>query len=549
VRVRAALIGVLGGALLLAGTASAARFDHVSMFSDTGELVGEGQQRVFTRANARIQVEGDVVHPRVVVPAANADAHSFLLDFDALPGGKLTRGVYDRAQRAAFNKPYRPGLDAIFEVGCNELDGRFEIKDIGVKRRRVVRLWALYEVYCERLPHALFGEVRIGRPAPRGALAPAPRIVRWPATDPGRESTRVPVTVSAREPGTAGAAAVEGPDAQRFAITSDECAGRALAAREVCSVWVRFLPTEPGMRRATLRIGGVRETVVLEGFAHGGRTRLVVQSEPGDPAGGGREWAYTPADSWFGVVGDDATFLKGMVARRAESTDSWQLGFGAPDGGELAAGPFHGARRTSGPPRATPHLDVSGYGHCGGESGGEFTVGDITFHPDGGVKTFGASFEQRCDDASGALRGIFEFRAGDTTPRAPWLKPRPLPRKAKRTGRCALPPFDRARVVRGTEVTDPIVGGDDSEAIFAGAAPDGVQGQGGGDCIDGGPGDDGLGGQAGRDVILGGSGDDAISGGPGPNTIDCGPGIDRATVFRGDRTSRCETVFIDLESP
>src|SRR5437764_530817 len=121
-----------------------------------------------------------------------------------------------------------------------------------------------------------FGELRIGEPARSGAPTVGPAILRWPELDPGAAATEVPVTVLANGGLSPAAATIDGPDPHDFRVTRDGCAGQRLATGGRCQVWVRFTPTAPGARQAALHVAG--QAVALQGFAHGGRTRLVLDS-------------------------------------------------------------------------------------------------------------------------------------------------------------------------------------------------------------------------------------------------------------------------------
>src|SRR5439155_22233262 len=68
-----------------------------------------------------------------------------------------------------------------------------------------------------------------------------------------------------------------------------------------------------------------------------------------------------------------------------------------------------------------PGLDISGNGRGCNTLNGSFTVTWTDFAADGRLRSFGVTFEQHCEGATPALRGTFEFRAGDNTPPAPWM--------------------------------------------------------------------------------------------------------------------------------
>jgi hypothetical protein len=555
------------------------------MFSDAGDYIGGGQPRLYHPGNGSVTASSDGSWLSVGV-SGGTEGDYFTLEFAAPPGRALAPGVYVGAQRASFREAGRPGIDVSGSGrGCNEQAGSFEVRDLEIGSDGVVeRLWLVYEQHCEGGSSALWGEVRVGIPAPA-----APAVVRWPAVDLGVGGTAVPVTVVADRATTIGSVAVEGEHAADFPLRVDECGGRSLAAGASCQVWLRHQPGGAGVRSAVLRLGGVGD-VPLQGFAYGGRTRVVMHSDPGDYIGQGRDYDYRPGNARIGAGGSRRLAYVGVVG-----TDGSDFGgtFEPGDGDILAPGRYAGATRYpfNGP---EPGLDVSGSGRGCNTLEGEFTVRTAAFDDQGDVRQFGVDFVQHCEGGEPALRGTMEFRVGDTSPDEPWLlygpeprdEPAPeppdppsappppppsgsppvaapvaepilpppptasaaaenssavpvgrapvVPRTAVQNALCAARRFARRSVRRGTARANRLVGTRRADVLLAGAGNDTVLAGRGDDCIEGG---------AGRDVLLGGAGDDVIDGGPGRDRIDCGPGRDVARAQRGERTRRCEVVI------
>ena len=408
--------------------AHAATATSVTMFSEPGDYIGGGQQRLFHPGNATVTVSGSTSSLTVSV-SGGTHGDSYALQFAAPIGQTLTTGVYTGAQRAAFRESGRPGMD-IFGSGrgCNEVGGHFEVKDIATSPGGgIARLWIVYEQHCEDGAPALFGEVRYAVAAPDGAAEPAPSLVRWPGLDVGRPGTVVPVTVLAASAAQPVSAALLGTNPGDFSIRSDECSGVSLSAGASCQIWLRYMPTAEGERAATLRIayaGGATDDVALSGYGYGGSTRVFMESEPGDFVGDGATWSYTPADAVILASG-----TRSHVTFRVDGAngDWWFADFAAAPGDILTPGTYKNATRWpfngSG-----PGLDVSGEGRGCNTLTGEFTVTHATFGPDGRVRTFGASFVQHCEGEAPALRGVYEFRAGAgmTPPPPPPPPPPPI---------------------------------------------------------------------------------------------------------------------------
>jgi hypothetical protein len=391
------------------------------MLSD-GDWVGGGVQRRFDSTNASISIGGTAAYMSIGVAGGTA-GDSYTLEFAAPPGKVLLAGgVYVNAQRAPFREAGRPGIDIHGSGrGCNTITGLFEVKDIVVAPNGTVTgAWIVYEQHCEGGSAALWGEVRVGVPTPAAPLL-APGIVRWPATDVGRAATVVPAAVVATDgPRTMATATLTGAGASDFVIRSDECSGRSLAAGAACQVWVRFVPQTAGTRLATLRLTdstGAAHTVTLQGFAYGGSTRVQMTSDPGDYIGQGHPWSYTTSNSRISFGGSRS--FAGFDVDGADGS-WWSAEFVPGEGDILAVGSYPNATRY--PFNGTgPGLSVTGNGRGCNTLRGSFDVTWVDFGSDGRLRSFGVTFVQHCEGGAPALRGTFEFRAGDTTPLAEWM--------------------------------------------------------------------------------------------------------------------------------
>ena len=521
----AALAVAMVGLLAIPGGAFGAPRGSVVLYSDPEDYVGLGTPEFLSAPRDRIQVNGDSGYLRVEVRSKAGESYN--LEFEAPDDRTLTRGVYTRAH-GSHPDPGRPSIEISGEGrGCNQHAGEFEVRDVALDARgEISRLWVVFAHHCEARVPAMFGEVRIGQKIDVAPLVPAPAVVRWPALDPGRSSTDVPVNLTARSRLTIRSATLVGEGRRAFAIVGDRCSGAKLGAGRACSVTVRHAPDAAGTRLASLRItdsAGRRRDVALQGFQHGGRTRLVVHSEPGGEVWPAAEWAYGWSDSIFRVGGGGAG-ARVLVNRTPH--DGWRVELTPRRGEALTVGNYPDAR---GPVASAEHpaMDVSGQNrNCRDHARGSFTIKEITLHPDGGLRTLGADFEQRCEGQSGALRGTVAYRVDDSTRRPPWLVPSALPKRAPQGGLCE----QRGREVdtnllRGTARSERVRGWVLADAIFGGAGGDEIWGREGDDCIDAGP------------------GNDRIDGGPGADVLRCGPGTDVARAGRGDTTHDCERVI------
>lgn len=411
-------------ALLILGApavARAATATDVVMYSDPGDYVGGGQQRLYTPSSSSITTSGGPAGELYVNVSGGASGDYFTLDFAAPPGQTLTPGVYTDAQRAPFRSAGHPGIDIYGSGrGCNETTGLFEVKDIATDADgKIARLWIVYEQHCEGGALATFGEVRIDEPVDDSPATPAPAIVRWPAIDRGAAGSAVPVTIVAADSTKITGVTVTGDSPGDFPLRLDDCSGKTLVAGGTCEVWVRFVPTAAGTRSARLDVtdGSHHFTTSLEGFSFGGTTRVNMQSDQGDYIGQGTGWAYAPINAKL-VAGGTRSGVYYDVA--GSNGDDWSATFKPPSGDIIAPGTYDNATRApfSGDGAG---LEVTGNGRGCNEIKGKFTVKEATFDSSGRLRTFLVDFEQHCEGATAALRGEFAFRAGDTTAPAAWM--------------------------------------------------------------------------------------------------------------------------------
>jgi hypothetical protein len=538
------IVAALAALICAPAGADAATVSSISMYSDPGEFVGQGAQRVYHAGNSTA-IDASQRHG---VLTAGADGgtrgDSFSFHFRG-PDGRLPQpGVYVGAERLGFERPGHPAMDVEgMSRGCEDLGGGFEVRDLDLNAAGDVdRLWLIYHQHCAGRPEQTWGEIRIGAWVPHDQAAVAPGLVRWPPLDAWRRATPVPVTYLGDAP--VASVTLGGSHPKDFAIDADGCTGRAGA----CDVSVRFVPTAAGVRRALLRFtdarGRVRDSV-LEGFAHGGVTRAEFDVTEGDVAATPGRYAYDATNAQFGGGGSDAVLR--LILFGADR-NAWQAEFSVTSGA-LQRGTTYVAESTRGP---TPYLDVYGSARGCQPNGGDFTVHELRWLPDGALRSADVSFVEDCyPDRRPALIGRWRYRAGAAEALADWLVP---------GGRAGvdgpwLSKLRRACPDRVELVARRMTGSDRANRLRGGTGPDLIRARGGGDsvaarrgrdCVSGGRGRDRLAGGRGRDVLLGQGGADVLVGGPGPDVLDCGSGRrDVAYVTAGDRPRRCERVRRD----
>ena len=420
-------------AIALVFGASVASANTATVFVADDEYQGGGQQRVFESHNATFSLTGDADGVRLQVSGGSV-GDAYTMRFAPPAGEALARGVYTGAVDAAQPRPGRPGIAVVGPGlgGCIFAPfGDFEVKDIALDGAgAVTRLWIVYSQGCGvGGPKRVFGEVRVGQPETGARLEAVPTVLRWPEVDAGISRTTMPVTLRASRPGAVGSVSIDGSGAGAYAVRLDECAGKVLAQGAGCRVWVQFAPASAGTHRALLRVADAAAPgIALEGFAYGGRTRLLVASEPGEFIGQGHPWSFTTDDAIFSARRSAYSAAPNDVQITVDGQTTWN-GIFTPSPGEVLT-PGHYDEIFNVPWGESPvRLRVSGDHRECNFMRGDFTVNGARYDQDGAPLEFAADFNQECLTADsegnlytdGVLSGTFEFRVGDTTPRPPWL--------------------------------------------------------------------------------------------------------------------------------
>ncbi len=147
----------------------------------------------------------------------------------------------------------------------------------------------------------------------------------------------------------------------------------------------------------------------------GQTTLLVLNSQPGDYIGGGKNQTFTLADGDFTAR---RTYGGGVsISFNAPNfAHWWYLDFAAPVQAPLTPGVYEGATRFPFQEPGAPGLDVSGEGRGCNKLTGRFEVFEVRYGPGDTVVSFAAEFEQHCEGAAPALSGSILFNSGAPVP-------------------------------------------------------------------------------------------------------------------------------------
>ena len=139
-------------------------------------------------------------------------------------------------------------------------------------------------------------------------------------------------------------------------------------------------------------------------------TSLQIDSDPGDPVGGGEKRTFDSI-SWQFTASLNSR--GGVTIRFFQDSDFWALDFAAPGDARLTPGVYRGAQRFPFHPTDVPGLSIFSTGTYGcGQADGEFEVLEFAYDDSfGAVTAFRARFEQHCDHGIAALYGEIRFHA------------------------------------------------------------------------------------------------------------------------------------------
>src|SRR5215217_2154343 len=294
-------------AVLTALVVPAARADTVSslsVYSDSGDFIGQGVPRVAHPGGPGVSAGPDPFGDGGIAVGAVAGQEGVGVEIAPPRGETLRPHNWTRTDRYPFQTWGRPGLTVLAgSRGCNVATGSVAVLDVGFDAQAAVkRLWALFDHHCEGARSSAFGEVRWHAWVPAAAAHVTPAVLRWPVLDSWWPAA--PATAVYHGSAPAARVALAGEDAVHFTVRSDRCTGRA----PPCSVVVGFAPKAPGARRARLEIvdtTGVRHVVTLEGFLHGGTTGADIDVLPGDVAAPPEDrgpHTYRPAETLFSGI-------------------------------------------------------------------------------------------------------------------------------------------------------------------------------------------------------------------------------------------------------
>lgn len=154
--------------LLLAASCLAGAETRLTLKSDAGDYIGQGQSYLYTDANATFRYSKN--YDNGISLAVTTPDTWWNLELAAPANATLQPGSYEGAMRFPFQSADQPGLSfSGAGRGCNSLTGRFDIFEVTYGSDGVVTaLNASFEQHCEGNTAALRGQLSYNLVPPLG---------------------------------------------------------------------------------------------------------------------------------------------------------------------------------------------------------------------------------------------------------------------------------------------------------------------------------------------------------------------------------------------
>lgn len=380
--------------------------------SQPGDYIGQGIQQTLTPADGTFSVQASSNGGlQVAFYTANYSSWWYL-NFGPPTGSKLTKSVYEGAQRSAFHSPTKPGIDVYGNGrGCNVIVGRFLVSQLTFATDGSVQSLAIdFEQHCEGMVPALYGSVRIN-----STVTLVPRVSVADATalkgNVGTNGASIILSLSI-------------PSTQPVSVQYSTTDGTALQGRDYLASTgtVQF---QPGTTSRAITI-----PVIGDRLARGNKIFHVALTAPnGAPMGDAKDSVKIldpniamKVLAMYGEPGDYispgvflATIADGVftptrnydngVSIALSAGDMWQVDLAAPNNATIVKGAYDNAQRFPFQTPPAPGLSVYGAGRGCNTLTGRFVVNQVGYNSvTGAVQQFSAEFEQHC---GGAVPGLF----------------------------------------------------------------------------------------------------------------------------------------------
>jgi hypothetical protein len=160
---------------LIVGLEAHAQVTSLTLNSDSGDYIGQGQFLFFSAADGSFSAYQNYDQGVSVSFNTSNYSHFWYLDFAAANNQPLTVGTYTGATRFPFQASNVPGLAVYGDGrGCNNDNGSFTVLEVSYGPNNTVNSFdAIFEQHCEGFTPALRGEIRYNAHPTVNVNAPA----------------------------------------------------------------------------------------------------------------------------------------------------------------------------------------------------------------------------------------------------------------------------------------------------------------------------------------------------------------------------------------
>jgi Calx-beta domain len=419
--VRTRHLTLLAALISLGAVSARAQSTFLSMNSEPGDPIGQGQQWLIPSSAGTFTAERNIDNGVSVRFFGPGPFNYWFLDFAAASDVTLVPAMYEGATRYPLQAPTAPGLFVVGQGGfCDTLSGRFVVLEaVYGPGGEVLQFAADFEQHCLGAAPALYGSIRFNSSvtvAPRASV----NSVTLTEGDGGAVDAAFLVSLSTPSPvdvtvdyqaadGTATAGLDYAPTAGTVTFPAGETVVTAsvpVLGDEIDETTETYRVLLGNPTNAAIAFGEGTGTIVDDDPE---KTFLYLDSDPGDYIGGGVVRRFQATDGPFEALHLDPEGVRITFG----GPGFWQLFFVAPHLAPLTPGVYEDAHHAY-DDLNFPGLTITGNGHACGASRGRFVVLEAVYGPGGEVERFAADFEQRCVNFEAALVGSVRYHSQAT---------------------------------------------------------------------------------------------------------------------------------------
>ncbi len=387
-------------ALLVCGQAVAVT--RIVIDSDAGDAIGAGRHFELDSDNGTFTF--NISTTKLFIRHLAPDGSFFDFEFTPPRGELLGQAPFLGAVHVDRAALFQPGMAVTRNGGdCATIDGKFLIHEFDLTGTNP-RIALDFEQFCDSATDRLSGTIRINSEVP----APYTLPVAWAGADLEAPEGAALILDGSGSYASAGAIVayqwrqIAGSDAIVGATDEAllEIETPPLVALGGEQLIFELTVTDSAGQSASDRI-----TVTTRNKSDP-QTYAELASDAGDPLGQGGSWSFDLTNARFEMVPN----LDGGVAVTITGASVWVINLAAPGGARLEAGEYVDATQYPFQEADAPGLDVAGAGRTCSQVQGSFRVDRIRWRNDRPVSLL-ATFEQRCEGATPALRGRISIDA------------------------------------------------------------------------------------------------------------------------------------------